>query len=531
MRALSAYPFGSPDASNEASAPSPFIPVDRPPDEARAISGDVNPDVRVLVGRMGAGKTRCLVEVRKHLEAEGACELTPIEFDLPSLTYVTRLAEDLAVEPVERAEVWRKIWRRAIVRAALSHVMPRTQSRHAAAELVVDHLDGVDRCLIPDAGLPRSIYADFGGILRDHAPVSQLRAFLDNPGWDRVEYLFEELIRQRDTPLCFFLDSGEEDSSHAPRYWLWCQLGLVREVLHVTQNERLEDKLRIFVAIRDQTWAELGKAGRPLLYEQHPRVRQLRWGPRSAARFLAEKIRQLPDEYLLAKRTGSDDPQSLVSTWLGADAVSNGRGPRVTEPITVYLLRHTRLIPRDIVSVGNLLTLEVLAARRRGDREVPERCIQNAVSESARLSANEELHACALEIIAHQLASARNAADRRRTVPDEDAASRILETLKELLARCEEDVVAREKLSEIDTAATERLGAPGSLGDMLWRRGLIGWSVDKTGPYTFRVNGAVALPPSNRAGFVALHPCLVDELGLEPAGESVVVPFVETELT
>jgi hypothetical protein len=45
------------------------------------------------------------------------------------------------------------------------------------------------------------------------------------------------------------------------------------------------------------------------------------------------------------------------------------------------------------------------------------------------------------------------------------------------------------------------------------------------------VNGAVALPPSNRAGFVALHPCLVDELGLEPAGESVVVPFVETELT
>jgi hypothetical protein len=531
MRPLSAYPFGSPDASNEASAPSPFIRFERPPDEARAISGDVNPDVRVLVGRMGAGKTRCLVEVRKHLEAERACELTPIDFDLPSLTYVTRLAEDLAVEPVERAEVWRKIWRRAIVRAALSHVMPRTQGRHSAAELPVDYLEGVDRRLIPDPGLPRSIYADFGAILRDHAPVAQLRTFLDNPGWERVEYLFEELIRQRETPLCFFLDSGEEESSHAPRYWLWCQLGLVKEVLHVTQNERLEDKLRIFVAIRDQTWAELAKTGRPLMYEQHPRVRQLHWGPRSAARFLAEKIRQLPDDYLLAERTDSDDPQSLVSAWLGVKAISNGRGPRVAEPITVYLLRHTRLIPRDIVSVGNLLTLEVLAARGRRDAKVPERCIQNAVSDAARLSANEELHACALEIIAQQLAAARNAADRRRTVPDEDAASRILEAMKDLLGRCEEDVIAREKLSEIDEEAAERLGASSSLADMLWRRGLVGWSVDRNGPYMFRVNGSASLPPPNRAEFAALHPCLVDELALEPAGDNVVVPFVETELT
>jgi hypothetical protein len=479
---------------------------------------------------MGTGKTRCLVEVRKQLEAAGECQLTPIEFDLPSLTYVTRLAEDLAIEPVERAEVWRKIWRRAIVRAAMSHTPAPVAERDSADEVgtLADGRDGVDRSLVCDTSVPRTIYADFGGILRDHATVAQLRAFLDNPGWDRVDYCFEQVIQRRDRPLCFFLDSGEEDSAHAPRYWLWCQLGLVRSVLHFAQNDRLADKLRIYVAIRDQTWAELRRAGRPLMFEQHPSVRQLRWGPRSAAHFLAEKIRQLPDDYLLAPRRG-DDPESLVSAWLGTGTVSRCRGSSATEPVTVYLLRHTRLIPRDVVSIGNLLTLEVLAARRRGDAEVPERCIQSAVAESTRLSANEELQACALEIIARQLASARNAADRRRIVPDEDAASRMLDEMKELLARCEEDVVEREKLDGIDAVATERLGAGISLADILWRRGLIGWSADRNGPFTFRANGSSSLPPPNRAIVVAVHPCLVDELALEPIGENPVVPFAGFE--
>jgi hypothetical protein len=530
MPAISAYPFGSPDASNEASAPSPFITVDGSPDDVGAVKTDVAPDVRVLVGRMGAGKTRCLVEMRKQLEAAGDCQLTPIEFDLPSLTYVTRLAEDLAIEPVERAEVWRKIWRRAIVRAAMSHTPVPVSERDSADEpgTLDDCREGMDRSLECDSGVPRSIYADFGGILRDHATVAQLRAFLDNPGWDRVDYRFEQLMQRREKPLCFFLDSGEEDSAHAPRYWLWCQLGLVKSVLHFAQNDRLADKLRIYVAIRDQTWAEL-RAGRPLMFEQHPRVRQLRWGPRSAAQFLAEKLRQLPDDYLLGARSGTD-PESLVSAWLGTATVSHYRGA-ATESVTVYLLRHTRLIPRDVVSIGNLLTVEVLAARRRGDEEVPERCIQNAVAESARLSANEELQACALEIIARQLASARNAADRRRIVPDEDAGSRMLDGMKELLARCVEDVVEREKLNGIDAAATERLGSVISLTDILWRRGLIGWSDDRDGPFTFRVNGSSSLPSRNRATFIAVHPCLVDELALEPIGENPVVPFAGLELS
>ena len=487
--------------------------------------------MRIVVGRMGAGKTRCLVELRNDLDSVGDYELTPMEFDLPSLGHVIRLAEDLAMEdPVDREEIWRKVWQRAIMRSALSRTDSGTPNSALPTDLLplVERVRAVGPPLLPESSVPHSIYTAFGAILRDNPTLAQLRRFVDDPRWEEVEYCFEQLVERRTRPLCFFLDTGEEDSSHAPRYWLYCQLGLVRQVLRFSQNERLAQNLRLFVAIRDQTWAELA-SGNPAMFGQHPKVQELRWGPRSAAHFLAEKIKQLPEGYLLGGPRDTDDPQTLVSAWLGVETMSNGSSHGDPQRIAVYLLRHTRLIPRDIVTVGNLLSDEVLAAKERDDHSVPLDCIHNAVAESARLSAREELQACALEVIAHQLSRAQTAADRRRIVPDEDAASRTLEAIKELLGKCREDVVSRDTLASVDSLARERFDAPVSLPDMLWRRGLIGWSSDEAGPFSFRSSSRPSPPARRHRGYVAIHPCLVDEVGLD-AGPSPVIPFPESEL-
>jgi hypothetical protein len=521
------YPFGSPDAASEVPATSAFVDVDSPLDEPGRVNAVIDEGVRVVVGRMGAGKTRCLLEIRRRLEAEGGYAVTPIEHDLPSITYVTRLAENLDSEPVERAEIWRKIWRCAIVRAALSHMLHRIPDDEAADPLraLAARVTEVGSGLVPESTVPHSVYADFSAILRDNQTLAQLRRFLDDPRWDEVEFQFTRIIERRELPLCFFLDTGEEDSSHAPRYWLWCQLGLVRQVLRFAQNAEIADKLVIYIAIRDQTWAELASM-RPGL-TQHPKVLQLRWGPRAAARFLARKIAQLDDAYLLMERAAGNDPQSLVSAWLGVDTITGGNG-EAGEPITVYLLRHTRLIPRDIVSVGNLLALEVRTARTSELTQVSQQAIHNAVAESARLSAREELHACSLEVIAQRLAGVSRPSERQSIVPDEDAASRTLEDVKDLLGRCGTDIVDRAAMNEVNDAARGRFHAAISLTDMLWRRGLIGWSPDAEGPFVFGVGQASPRP--RRARYAALHPCLVDELALEPAARCPVVPFSREEL-
>jgi hypothetical protein len=520
---LSGYPFGIPDAANEAPARSAFVVVDALPDEPGAMRSEIDDDVRVVVGRIGAGKTRCLVEIRERLKGMDDFTLLPIEHDLPSSTYVTRLAEDLEDEPVERREIWRKLWRCAIVRAALSHLLHRVPRDDDALNALAERVGEIGPGLVSPSAVPHSIYADFSAILRDNQALAQLRRFLDDPRWDEIEFHFTSTLEARPSRLCFFLDTGEEDSSHAPRYWLRCQLGLVRQVLQFAHNAATADKLRIYIAIRDQTWAELA-GGRPGL-AQHPRVLELRWGPRSAAGFLAGKIAQLDEELLMASPVRGD-AQGLVAAWLGVEEMHGGNGG-AREPITIYLLRHTRLIPRDIVIVGNLLALEVRTAQARGETEVPLACIHNAVAESARLSAREELQACSLEVIARRLAGAGHA-ERRSIVPDEDAASRTLETIKDLLATCGKDVVECRAVEAVDEAAGRRFETRFSLSELLWRRGLIGWSDDPAGPFSFCVGQAPArLRPQP---YAALHPCLVDELALEPAAEQPVVPFPQEEL-
>ncbi len=56
---------------------------------------------------------------------------------------------------------------------------------------------------------------------------------------------------------------------------------------------------------------------------------------------------------------GAPDP---VQAWLGSTWIHNeSRG--VDEELFHYLLRHTRLIPRDLVSLGNSLSQLVLRKR------------------------------------------------------------------------------------------------------------------------------------------------------------------------
>src|SRR3954452_10473219 len=148
---LSAYPFGSPDAASGAPARSPFIVVDVPPDEPGGVREEIDDNVRVVVGRIGAGKTRCLVEIRERLKGRDHYTLLPIEHDLPSSTYVTRLAEDLDDEPVERREIWRKLWRCAIVRAALSHILHRIPGDDQTLNALAARVAEIGSGLVPSS--------------------------------------------------------------------------------------------------------------------------------------------------------------------------------------------------------------------------------------------------------------------------------------------------------------------------------------------------------------------------------------------
>ncbi len=498
-------PFGSPDAANDGAPPPPFELAELSAYARMAASG-FDPLARVLVGRMGTGKTRYLIELRKLMAGEGVCELTEIEADLPNLTAVTRLAEDLHPNPVERAETWRKIWERSIVSATMSWMST----------------DGSTQRML--------IYSEFARILRDYPTLHALRDYLDSPDWDVANREFEQALAGRSQPLCFFLDAVEEDSAHAPLYWLWCQKGLVTQVLKYARKQVLADKLRIFLCIRDQTWRQLQQTISSARLEQHPVVRVLKWDAHLVADFLGQKISRLPPEYLMQMPSGSTRASDLVAAWLGTEEIANDtRG--VGEDITKYILRHTRLIPRDIVTMGNLLARETFAAKRRGESELSPERIRRAVAESARLSAAEELQWCGLEIVSKQLAAAQSTKERRSIAPDEDAAARATDQLKTLLRGIGQDTFTNERFLAFEADAKAAFGASIAFAPLLWRHGLVGWGSSTEGPFGFSLRATLMpldQPPSGN--YVAMHPMLIDALPVDAEGKTPVVPFDEDEM-
>lgn len=478
---------------------------------------------RVIVGRPGAGKTRHLKELRRRLEEGGSCDLVPLDFGPPSLTSVIRIAGEVELRPpAERVDIWRKLWKRAIVRAVASYLLDEAGGAECAAIAALRVQRGY---LLGSAAGARSISSEFDQILNENGSLPQLLDFLDNSDWREIEAALGEALSKRTKPLCYFLDIIEDDSTFAPLYWLWCIKGLLGQVIRfILEPLGATDKLRIYLAIREQTWITLAKM-MPTV-EQHPNVRVLRWDPPALLAFFANKIEHLPDCYRMPNVDLDGSPQDVIAAWLGASTIEN-KVRSTEELMPAYILRHTRLIPRDIVAIGNALTREVYVARHKGDDCVDPGNIQLAVANAALAAGREELHWCALEIVSARLAQARTTKERNVILPDEDAVGHVADQLGDLLSSCSGDVILDEELDEVAVEANAGFAGSIDIKSLLWRHGLIGWGPELAGPfrfsYRFGLFGREAPPPQDM--HVAMHPVLIDAVGVRPSGPEPVDPF------
>src|SRR3974390_3598082 len=95
-------------------------------------------------------------------------------------------------------------------------------------------------------------------------------------------------------------------------------------------------------------------------------MRVRNWDRDSLVFFLGQKLQRLPPT-LLMRRAAAGPP--TIRDWLGVDG--HWPGPDGDAAIEDYLLSHTRLIPRDIISLGNELSEEVLRQKQAGHQGLP----------------------------------------------------------------------------------------------------------------------------------------------------------------
>ncbi|HTS97770.1 MAG TPA: serine/threonine-protein kinase [Streptosporangiaceae bacterium] len=462
--------------------------------------------VRVIVGKLGAGKTVYLRRLQDFQAHQDSVYADVPHQDLPKTEVVVKACQWFSDRVL--VEKWMQIWERAIMRSLASHMLRRPELRQQLPDEQADEMEHSYARLLEDFRRPRSIYSQVRDIINQRQTAHQLSTYLDDPLWDDLEDLLGEVIGQC-KPVYFYLDALDEEFSHAPMYWLKCQEGLFYQVMRLLRDHRLGGRLHIVVCIRDIVMSSVYRSEHAPRYYNEPHIRVLTWDRGSLLYLLQQKLRRLPPS-LLMRRPTSGPP--MIRDWLGVNG--NWPGPDGDGTIEDYLLSHTRLIPRDIISLGNELNEEVLRQKQAGHEGLPAAALQGVVHRSAKRFGDSQLAQCANQISSDLMP--KNAALHNYSelfTSTQAYISGVQEDVRSFVRMLGVDVFPRADLEALQEVADLHFEKATNLASVLWQNGLLGY-IDEIGQRRFYSMGDIEefhFPPD--VGTYVLHPCLVHAVG------------------
>ena len=344
----------------------------------------------MIVGRLGAGKTVYLRRLRSFQAQQESVYADQPQQDPPSTETIVKACQWFPEQFL--TEKWMQIWKRAVLNSLATHILAHRDLRRYVSQEQAESIRYEYGFLLGEFRRPRSIYAELTDIVNGRHSGRQLTAYLDDPAWEDLEDVLAEILRTC-PPIFFYLDAVDEEFSHAPMYWLRCQKGLFYQVMRFLRDPAgrapahrdLDPRHRDVIGVPVRACAEV--PGRTA----HPGARL----DPEVDRVPAEKLQRLDPSFFM----GADDGAGPVEAWLGTPLVHNqARG--VHEKVTDYLLRHTRLIPRDIVSLGNAICAEIVRQKAAGRRELSQADLRRVVSRSSKRYGDSQLAQASNQIAA-----------------------------------------------------------------------------------------------------------------------------------
>jgi hypothetical protein len=501
-------PFGNPDGSRAdiEDLISDFVDFGGNPVYGHLATRANDSMVRVIVGKLGAGKTVYLRRLQDFQAHQDSVYADAPEQSLPGTEVVVKACQWFSDRIL--VEKWMQIWDRAVMRSLASHLLRRPELRQQLRDEEAEEIEKSYVRLLDDARRPRSIYSEVRDIINQRQTAHQLSTYLNDPLWDDLEDLLGEILGQC-KPIYFYLDAVDEEFSHAPMYWLKCQEGLFYQVMRLLRNHRLGGRLHIVVCIRDIVMSSVYRSEHAPRYHNEPHIRVLTWD-RPALRYLLEqKIRQLPPRLLMRSPV---DTTPTVRDWLGVNG--DWPTPDGDGSIEDYLLSNTRLIPRDIISLGNELNEEVLRQQHVGSDGVPPVAIQRVTQRCAKRFGDSQLAQCANQIssdLMPQNAALHNYSEYYTSA--QAYISGVQEQVRSFVRMIGADRFPRTDLGALGEMADQHFEKATDLASVLWQNGLLGY-IDEIGQRRFYSLGDIEgfhIPPDVET--YVLHPCLVHAVG------------------
>jgi hypothetical protein len=468
---------------------------------------------RVIVGARGTGKTVYLRRLRAAAAYNQSVYADQVQNDIPTTNNVLKFCERFKANQL--VEAWSQLWYRAVIRALVSHLTAPPSSLSTAIlrphrMRLLEHTR-----LYPQFTRPLSCYSQAIDIINEYSTPYQYSQYFENADWHEVEALLEEILRTT-PPVFLYLDELDAHYDAAPMHWLRCQEGLFYCVMGLLQNSRLGGPLHLVIGIREHVLASVMQREGAGKYLGESHIRNLEWTRAACRYFLEKKLETLDSDHLI-----SEHSTDLFQRWLGHNTIRNVVRD-VDEEMGLYLLRHTRMVPRDIVMLGNQLCQIVAAARADGLDRVPQGMIRDSVARLARSFGNDQLRVCANQIASSGMwAGAERKGDSELYTGDTTYVRWVDESLKQIIRKVGSDRFDYEEMQAFATNTSQLFGERMDVTSVLWQNRLLGYEEQgangqETRFFQGHQAGEMHLPLDRRE--YVFHPCLIDAVGLTPKG-------------
>lgn len=500
--------FGNPDGSRTeiADMMSEFIVFDK----KYFSSGVASPDelkTRVIVGAKGSGKTVYLRRMRANLKLNSSIFVNEIEQEVPATDLIVKFCQ--CFSGAEITEKWMYVWKFAILRAVISNILKNSEWNQEVSENDKKRLLKYEGNIFPTFNVPMTIYSEVRNILSHYSTRNSFNEYAEKREWDEIEIIVGNIIRTLPA-IYFFVDSVDEEYGHAPMYWLRCQKGLFYRVMRLLRKDTYGNKLHVVICIRDNVMASICESEHHTRYVNEEHVKILNWNYMTIQYFFEMKIANLKNCYFI-----NEGQEKNIDNWLSVKKIYNNYRD-MEEPIVQYILRHTRLLPRDIVIIGNSLA-EIKRMNVDSSNMDICRVIRKKVAECAKTFGNELLQICANQINNNEMP--KGAANREYTevyTSIKEYKESTTQKMKEVLLQISSDKLSWAQICRLEDSAKEILGDNSKMFDVLWQNGGIGYIEE--GPngceeVFFNEEYPEFLLPKNKKTYI-LRTCLIDAVGI-----------------
>lgn len=456
----------------------------------------------MIVGSQGVGKTLFLRRMFTHFASDESVESVPPVLEASELntTEVVRFSQIFAKNT--NSQHWSRIWMRALELSAAKHILYDSIRHGSSSREDIEGLRSITLALLPNADIHSAV--DILAFLIGGISGRTDYTYIDtDPRWVSLR---ESLIRVAAgaRELYLFIDAIDDNFRHAPAYWLQCQRGLFYAVMNLMRTQALDNKLHIVISIRDLVFSSILRSEHGARYMNDDTITTLRWNFESCAYFLRAKLDQLKPRYF------QDPDNRTVQSFFGRMTIRNEMR-RLDEPIEQYVIRHTRLSPRDVILIGNLIIEE---AEELGclPFELDDKAIRHAVARGARISSKGVLAQVANQIVTNSMpwSSSRHHFTEVYTQTDEYTADGLVRELMSVLYTIETEVFDSAALDLLDEEAQKRWGANAHLTDVLWQNRLLGTFERETPIFYEGAKDDETTVPD--ADWYILNPLLLDRL-------------------